>query len=149
MKEVVLRHFFEGQATALELDADVVGTLVREGPERGPSVYRYRVLPMDREFELRSEHVIKLVDAAAAGELRIDHLEIVCSWLEGAFERFLRDADTTDGSRVADALFWLGNPEINYPLTPAVLAKVRHYLATGENTLTRADTKVGPRSRAV
>ena len=73
------------------------------------------------------------------------NLETVCSWLEGAFERFLRDGDTPDGERVSDALFWLGNPEINYPLTPAVLSKVRHYLVTGENTLTYEDTRTGNR----
>lgn len=44
---------------------------------------------------------------------------------------------------MADAVFWLGSPETNYPLTPAVLAKVRHYLLTSENTLTLADTRSG------
>ena len=58
MKEIVLRHFFEGYATAADLDADVEGTLVRDGPERGPHVYDYRVLPMDGAFELRPDHLI-------------------------------------------------------------------------------------------
>src|SRR5688500_1068211 len=104
MKEIVLRHFFEGHATAVELDADVEGTQLRDGPEGGPYVFRYRVLPMDREYQLRSDHLVKLLDATAKGELRLEHLETVCSWLEGAFDRFLRDVDTPDGERVADAL---------------------------------------------
>jgi len=54
-------------------------------------------------------------------------------------ERWLWDTDTPDGERVAEALFWLGTPEISYPLTPPVPAKVRHYLLTGENTLGEAD----------
>jgi hypothetical protein len=141
VKEVVLRDFFEGHAAAAELDTDVAGTQLREGPEGGPYVYRYRVLPMDREYALQPEHLVKLLDATAAGELQIQHLQIVCTWLEGAFDRFLRDVDTPGGERVADALFWLGTPEINYPLTPIVLSKIRHYLVTGEKLLTRADTR--------
>ena len=142
MKEIVLRHFFEGYATAAELDADVPGTEVREGPKGGPYVIRYRVQRMDREFEVRSEHLIQLLDAAATGELQLDHLRVICSWMEGGMDTFLRNADTPDGERVAEALFWLGTPEINYPLTPTVLAKIRQFLATGENLLTAADTKV-------
>ena len=141
MKEIVLRHFFEGHATAAELDADVVGTLICEGPERGPQIRRYNVLPMERKLELRSDHLIRLVDASLSGDLRPEHLEVVASWLETAFERFPRDADTPDGERVVDALFWLGDPDINYPLSPRVLAKIRRYLATGENTLSPADSK--------
>ena len=33
----------------------------------------------------------------------------------------------------------VGSAEINYPLTPIVLGKIRHYLLTGDNTLTRDD----------
>jgi hypothetical protein len=142
VNELVLRHFFEGHATATELDADVTGTQVREGPLGGPYVFRYNVLPMQGEFALQSEHLLALLNANADGVLRTEHLETICSWLESAFERFPRDADTPDGARVADVLFWIGTPEINYPLVPSTLKKMRHYLATGENTLTVADPKV-------
>ena len=145
MKEVVLRQFFEGHATAAELDADATGMLIQDGPAGGPYVYRYRVLPMERTMELEPQHLIQLLDATSAGQLGVYNLEAICSWLEGACERFLRDVDTPDGERVGEALFWLGNPDINYPLTPAVLSKIRHYLATGENTLSRADTRVRAR----
>jgi hypothetical protein len=141
VKEITLRHFFEGHATAEELDADVAGTEVREGPDGGPYVVRYNVLPMDLEYALQAQDLVKLLDATAAGALRVEHLETACSWMEAGFERFQRDADTIEGSRVADVLFLVGTPEINYPLTPATLAKMRHYLASGENLLTIADTK--------
>jgi hypothetical protein len=143
MKEIVLRHFLEGHATIDELRRAAAGMRRRDGPEGGPWVYRYDVLPMEREFELRTEHLLKLVEEAQRDSISTRELEDLSSWLEGAVDRFVRDTDTPDGERVAEALFLLANPDINYPLTPAVLGKIHHYLATGENTLTRADTKWG------
>ena len=139
MKEIVLRHFFDGYASADELRRDAAGMRYREGPDRGPHVYRYDVVPMAREFELRSSHLLKLLGAVESGSMGVRELEDLSSWLEGAMDRFLRDVDTEDGERVAGALFLLANPDINYPLTPRVLSKIRHYLTTGEKTLTRAD----------
>lgn len=141
MREIVLRHFFEGHASAAELAADARSGRVREGPEQGPHVYRFRVERMVQDFEVQPEHLVRLLDAVASGELPVDTASVVCDWLDGGNEHFLWDADTPHGERVAEALFWLGNPEINYPLTPAVLAKIRHYLLTGENQLTRADIR--------
>jgi hypothetical protein len=119
---------------------DLAGTVQREGPAGGPTVSHYRIADMEVDFELRPEHLVMLIDAVGSGALGVPDLETLCTCLEFS-ERFLRDADTPDGERVADALFWLANPSINYPLTPRVLAKVRHYLLTGENELTRDDTR--------
>jgi hypothetical protein len=147
MREIVLRYFFEGYASAAELAAEARGARVREGPEQGPHVYRFRVERMARDFEVSPGHLVGLLDAVASGELTVEVAHVVCDWLDGGNEHFLWDADTPDGERVANALFWLGNPEINYPLTPGVLAKIRQYLLTGENQLTSADTQpAGPRA---
>lgn len=140
MREIVLRHFLEGHASAAELDADVAGTLVNSGPADGPPEYHFRVQRMAEEFELGPQHLVRLIDASAAGGLRLEHLSVICDWLDGGAETLRWNGDTPEGERVADVVFWLGNPEINYPLRPEVLSKMRHYLATGENTLTVADT---------
>lgn len=147
MKEIVLRHFFEGHASAHELRLDAVGMRYREGPDRGPHVYRYDVVPMGEEFELRPKHLVMLLDALEGGTISARDVEDLASWLEGAVDRFLRDVETQDGERVAEALFLLANPDINYPLTPRVLGKIRHYLTTGEKTLSRADLKPAPSTR--
>ena len=140
MNEVVLRLFFQGQATAAELASSTVGTVSREGPAGGPFVSRYRIEDMAVDFDVRPEHVVQLIDAVADGALSLADLDAICFCME-ASDRFLWDTDTPEGERVAEALFWLGTPEINYPLTPEVLAKVRRYLLTGENRLTDADIR--------
>lgn len=141
MKEIVLRYFFEGRATADELALDLVGTRDASEPAGFRSSANYAVLPMAAEFTVEPPHLLRLVDAALAGQLTPDDLGTICFVLEFS-DRFGWDGDTPDGERVSDAVFWLGTPEVNYPLTPAVLAKIRHYVATGEDTLTPADAAV-------
>ncbi len=140
MKEIVLRQFFEGHASASDLARDIVGT--RDSSERFGfrSSANYAVLPMATEFTVEPAHLERVVAAVLARELTVEDLGTLCFVLEFS-ERFRWDADTPDGERVANAVFWLGTPEINYPLTERVLAKVGYYLATGEDTLTLADTQ--------
>jgi len=139
MKEVVLRHFFEGHATADELARDIVNTHTPGDPPGVRSSANYRVEPMAQTFNVTPAHVGRLVQAVESRALSPEDLGTIVFCLEMSPERWLWDTDTEDGERVADALFWLGTPEINYPLAAPVLAKVRHYLLTGENTLTDAD----------
>ncbi|SRR6266480_1247178 len=141
MKEYVLRRFFEGESGPAELEADYPGTVSQESDVGGTPVRRFHFEPMSVDFDVTSSHILKLVDAMSAGSLRPETLKAVCFCLE-ATDHFLWDADTPDGERVADAIFWIGTPEINYPLTPGVLSKIRHYLLTGEKQLSTADTKV-------
>ena len=142
MKEIVVRDFFEGHATAREVANDLAGTRVAEEPPGFHSSGNYRVEPMASTFELAPEHVVRLVDAVTTGDLSADALDTLVFCLEAQPDRWLWDTDTPGGERVANALFWLGSPEINYPLTATVLAKIRHYLLTGENTLSDADVAV-------
>jgi hypothetical protein len=139
MKEDTVRRFFEGEYGPAHLEADFPGTVTREGPVQGPSVYRFHVEPMSIDFALEPSHIVKLIDAVLAEQLRPEILQITCEWLDTGSDSFLWDADTPEGARVAETLFWIGTPEINYPLTQAVLSKIRHYLLTGENLLTPAD----------
>ena len=140
MKELVLRHFFEGHASAHELAADAEGAFERRVDSAGTVFNRLRSTPMSEDFAVSASHVARLVEVVQAGQVSLDSLDAICFCLE-ASDHFVWDTDTEDGERVARALFWLGTPEINYPLTPLVLEKIRRYLLRGENTLTDADAR--------
>ncbi len=141
MNERLFCEFLSGITEASAIAADLNGTKVTPDHWSHRTSANYRGLPISREFTVRPEHVIRLVDALSAGSLTSDQVTTALFCVEAAPDRFVWDTDTTEGDRVASAVFWLGTPEINYPLTPANLAKIRHYLETGENTLTTADTK--------
>ena len=139
MKEAVLRAFLTGRASAQELAADVADAWDRRTDSAGTIFSRLRSVSTSGEFELRPDHLLRLLDAVTAGQLDLDALDAIAFCLE-ASDGFVWDADKTeDGRRVAEALFLLGAPEINYPLTPIVLGKIRHLLVTGEATFTRDD----------
>ena len=138
MRELLLRQFFEGRATAADLARDLVGTRGSAEPDGIRASAAYRIEPMTSTFHVAPAHLARLVDARLGRELSEADVATVCFCLEGvSAERFRWEAD--EGERVANALFWLGTPEINYPLTDVVLAKIRHYLLTGENALGPAD----------
>lgn len=128
----------QGYATAMELAHDLIGTRSVSEPPGYRSSANYTVARMDREFAVRADHLVRLVDAVADGTLSLELLGDLCFCIE-ASDRFVWDTDTADGERVADAIFWLGTPEVNYPLTSVVLGKIRHYLVTGDNTLDKRD----------
>lgn len=134
MKEIIVQHFFEGHATVEELAADVASAFDRQVDSAGTVFSRLNSVDMNHEFAVSTANIVKLVDAVLAGGLSLDELDTICFALE-ASDSFSWDSDTLDGERVAVSLFWLGTPEINYALTPAVLNKIRRYLVSGENTL--------------
>jgi hypothetical protein len=139
MKEVVIQDFFAGRATAKELTAEAAGAVERHTDSGGTQHSRLRSIATSKELEVTPEHLLKLLDAVEAGELGLDVLDAVCFCVE-ASDSFSWDADETEGGRrVAEALFLLGTPEINYPLTPVVLGKIRHLLLTGEETFGKED----------
>jgi hypothetical protein len=148
MKELTLRLFFEGKASAADLERDTSGSVERSVDGNGTQFGRHRITDMAGEFTVTTGHMLRLVDAVISGELSSDALDAVAFCLE-ASDRFIWDIEEDDGDRIADALSWLGTPAINYPLTPSVLEKIRHYLLTGEKTLTRADSRQRPGIREV
>jgi len=139
MKEYVVRRFFEGEYGPSDLEADFPGTVTQTAPD----VRRVHFEPMTVPFEVQPAHIVKLIDAVLNGEIRLEVAQTISEWLDAnPHFNFSWDPDTPEGSRIADAVFWLGTPEISYPLTSSVLSKIRHYVLTGENLLTKADTKV-------
>jgi len=138
MKEIVIQHFFEGYVSAIELAAHAAGAFDRHVDTAGTVFSRLNAVSMNHEFGVAPTHVVKLIDGVLAGELSLDALDAICFCLE-ASDSFTWDTDTPEGERVADSLFWLGSPEINYKLTTAVLGKIREFLLSGQDTLTSED----------
>jgi hypothetical protein len=145
MNESVIRHFFEGHATAAELAADTAGAFDRRTDSAGTVFSKLHATPMDREFDVTPDHIVALIDAVLDGVIELEALDAIAFCLE-ASDRFMWDTDTEGGDRVARALFLLGAPEVNFPLTVVVLRKIRHLLQTGEETFDAADHRPpGPR----
>ena len=147
MREVMVRQFFERQISAAELEREAAGSVSRRVDGNGTLHSQHRITAMTEEFVLTPEHLVQLVDAVRAGELSRDALDAITFCLE-ASDRFDWNGEEPPGDRIPDALFWLGTPEINYPLTDSVLAKIRHFLVTGSNALTRAEMRTQSSTRA-
>jgi hypothetical protein len=139
--EATLREFFESRLSASELDFVWASAFKEEPRSDGTIVRRLRTKPLGKPFSLRLEHVLALIDGVQAGALGLRALDAICFALE-ASDEFEWDTDTPEGERVAQSLFWLGSPEVNYPLTAQVVQKIRHFVASGVETFTREDLRV-------
>ena len=147
MNEASIRDFFEGRLTPAQLDSAWASAFTVEPRSDGSIVRRLgSVKPLASPFQLLPDHVASLIDATMNGSLSLNALDAVCFAIE-ASDTFEWDTDTHDGDRVARGLFLLSSPEVNYPLTSSVLAKIRRYVLTGEETFTREDLKVRGASR--
>lgn len=138
MRESVIRQFFEGHATAADLATDAEGAFERRVDGAGTVFSRLHATPMEGKLEVTPAHVIGLIDAVLDGTIDLDALDAIAFCLE-ASDTFSWDVDTEAGDRVSRALFLLGSPEVNFPLTPILLGKVRHLLLTGEETFDVSD----------
>jgi hypothetical protein len=138
MREQILRDWLVGGVPTNDLLRDLEGTVEQVSPPGViPVETQYRVTPMGEEFDVTAAHVTRVIDALLAGEIDLRALEPISFCLEMSDN--LRCEDNAEGDRALNVVSWLANPNINYALTPAVLNKMKHYLATGENTLTSAD----------
>jgi hypothetical protein len=147
MNEASIRDFFEGRLAPAQLDSAWASAFTVEPRSDGSIVRRLgSVEPLASPFQLVPDHVASLIDATMNGSLSLDALAAVCFAIE-ASDTFEWDADTHDGDRVAKGLFLLSSPEVNYPLTPSVLAKIRRYVLTGEDTFTNEDLRIRGDSR--
>ena len=134
MHEAVLRDFFLGAADVAALRADVTATVRRTSHD----VFQHHVVDMEDDFTVSAAYLIALCDATLAGQLPSADLSAIATCMELS-DRFHWDSATPEGELVADTLNCWSSPEINYPLTPAMLAKFRRRLATGEDTFTASD----------
>ena len=135
MTEQLLYDFLAGLASAEELGPALVAARIAPDTWRFRTSDNYRVEPLIRPREVTPRHIERFIDALETGALSNEHVAIACFLIQAGTGRFMWDTDTSEGERVADAIFWLGTPEINYPLTPDTLTRIRQYLHTGDNTL--------------
>lgn len=141
MHEVVLKRFLLGEASSADLVADLVGLRAPGEPPGMRLSAHYHIVGLDEPFTLKPEHVLRLVDALLEGTLTGAQVGDIIFCIEARTESWEWSDEDESGERVANALFWLGTPEINYPLTPQNLAKIRSFLHTGVNSFTKADTR--------
>ncbi|WP_444927508.1 hypothetical protein ACJJI4_06790 [Microbulbifer sp. TRSA002] len=129
MKEVVLKEFFEGTLDIDALVADLSGSSTSEN-----DTSHVRIQDMESEFVVRSEHVVKICNAALNNKLSPTELKNIGFCLL-ASDTFEWNADTVDGSRVADVLFYFSSPEINYELNYHNIGLFKSLLINGGNPL--------------
>ena len=125
MREIVLRQFFEGNASDDELARDVAGSLKRHG--NGVTVHIER---MDGEFHVQTPHLIRVCDAVLSGGLDPNDLVAIGFALQ-ASDAFTWDGSSEDGERVAETAADWSAPEINFPLTIENVRGWRSYLTSG------------------
>src|SRR5688572_11745884 len=128
MREAVLCGYLCDRVPLPELLHDLAGTVERlTPPDTRPIQTRYHIAPMDSELQIEPDHLRKIIDAVRSGELSLEQLDPIGFCLETS-PRFFAD-DTPEGERVRSVVSWLANPDVDYALTPTVLAKMKHYLS--------------------
>lgn len=137
MRESVLGDYFLGLVDEKHLREDLAGSAVKTSYD---VITHYVTSDLSENFEITSDHLIKLCDAFLAGKLKTEHLESIGFALE-ASEEFDWNAECSESeeSPVAETIHYWASPEINYPLTAENISKFRHLLLTGENLFTRDD----------
>ncbi len=143
MNEQLLADFLKGEATAEDLGPALLHARLAPDDPRFRTSANYTVAPLSQTVEVSAAEIDRLVAALEGGRLTAEQAGIAAFLLESAIERFIWDTDTPDGERVANVLFWLGMPGINYPLTSDNLAAMRLYLRTGEQTMRPAPRGAG------
>lgn len=132
MKEATLKNFFEGKVDDDVLLSDLTGAASTSG-----DVTHFRIEDMDSEFTVTPTHLVKVCDSAIVGKLRPEHLKSIGFCLQ-ASDTFEWNADTEEGRRVADIVFFLSSPEINYELNKTNISLFKELLIHGGNPLEKA-----------
>ena len=137
MRESVLRDYFLGFVDESRLSEDLAGSVVKTSYD---VITHYITGDLSGNFEVNSNHLIRLCDAILTGKLKAEHLELIGFALE-ASEHFLWDDERAEveDSPVAETIHAWASPEINYPLTVEIISKFRHLLLTGESLFTSED----------
>jgi hypothetical protein len=141
--EQVLADFLRGAVGAEVLGPALLSSRVSPDTPSFRTTGNYRVVPLREPVKVMSADIDRLVAALEAKRLTEEQVGIAAWLLESGIDRFRWDTDTVDGERVADVLFWLGMPAINYPLTPENLAAMRLFLRTGERSMGLAPRRAG------
>lgn len=132
MKEATLKEFFEGKVSDEVLLSDLAGSVSTSG-----DVTHFRIEDMNAEFTVLPTHLIKICDSVLSGKLQPEHLKAIGFCLQ-ASDAFEWDADTEEGGRVANVVFFFSSPEINYELNASNILLFKELLMHGGNSLEQA-----------
>jgi hypothetical protein len=119
MREIVLRNFFSGRATALELARDVLGSTKK----MGPISFVVEIEDMGEEFLVTRPMLVLLCDAVLSGQLPPQELSAIGFALV-ASESFTWNTEDVIGDVIHD---W-SCPEINYQLTLENVQRFKNWL---------------------
>ena len=119
MREIVLRDFFLGRTTALELGRDLLGSTKKVGPIS----FVIEIEDMEDEFAVTREMLVSLCDTVLSGQLPPQDLSAIGFALL-ASDSFIWDAENVMGDIIHD---W-SCPEINYPLTLDNVERFKNWL---------------------
>ena len=72
----------------------------------------------DIQYSVTKGDIKNLCDSYLDGELNEWHLEYLCNVIE------LSDAFSVEDDELVDTIFLLSTPEINYPITPALVSDI-------------------------
>jgi hypothetical protein len=123
VRETVLRDFFLGSATPLELATDVLGSTKKVGPIS----FVVEIEDMGGEFVVTREMLVSLCNAVLSGQLPPQELSAIGFALL-ASDHFLWEAEDVMGDVIHD---W-SCPEINYALTVDNVQRFRNWLLKQE-----------------
>ena len=110
MHETTLKAFFEGHCSAEELREDLKGSLLH-----GRDVTHHRIVDMPGEFQILSDHLVRVCEAVLAGQIEPEDLKAI-GFCIAASDSFTWDSDTPGGDAVSEMAHWWSSPEINFEL---------------------------------
>jgi hypothetical protein len=137
MTEQKLKEYFESKLTADQLTLDLEDSQQKLGCD-STAVYIGNL--NEGEFEIKTDHLIKLLDDAIANKLQPIDLNTIGFALMTS-EYFDWDGASETGERISTVIFELDNPEIGYDLTIKNLQLWKAYLLTGEYRLDKNELK--------
>jgi hypothetical protein len=132
MKETILKKFFEGKVSEDDLLSDLSNSVSTSG-----DVTHFRIDDMNSKFTVLSSHLIKVCNSFLSDKLQPEDLKAIGFCLE-ASDSFQWDAESEDGRRVADIVFFLSSPEINYELNKSNILLFKKLLIHGGTPNTQA-----------
>jgi hypothetical protein len=135
MQEQILFDFLEGRVDPTTFSGELAHAQITPEPWNTRSSGNYLLTPIREPQGIKTAHIIRLIEALEQQALTPEQVAITCFIMEMSPDRFLWDTDDADCECVANLVFWLGTPQINYPLTSENLSKMRDYAMTGRNSL--------------
>jgi hypothetical protein len=137
MTEQKMKEYFESKLTVDQLILDVKDSQQRTGKD---TTTAYVDNVKEGEFEIKEEHLIKLLDDTIAYKIQPNDLKTIGFKLMTS-EYFYWDNKTELGERIGSIIFEFDNPEIGYELTIENFKKWKEYLITGKYTFDRYELK--------